>query len=70
MCGITGIWHLNPKEHNSTNSIHNIKNMLRQIIHRGPDHQAIWKHEQQGMYIGHARLKVNVTPNTFMQLIF
>ena len=58
MCGITGLWHLNPQGHNPETSMRITRNMLRQIIYRGPDHQAIWKHEKQGMYIGHARLKI------------
>ncbi|MCO5259299.1 MAG: asparagine synthase (glutamine-hydrolyzing) [Crocinitomicaceae bacterium] len=53
MCGIAGIWRINPQEVDNAM----IKKMTDSIAHRGPDAEGHWTNEK-GIILGHRRLSI------------
>lgn len=52
MCGIVGRYNLNQEEVKKEN----VENMLKTIVHRGPDHGDLWIKDKIGL--GHRLLKI------------
>lgn len=56
MCGIAGI--LNIKQQNFILDEKLLDRMQQRLVHRGPDHQAIWKSDEHGLGLAFRRLKI------------
>lgn len=55
MCGFVGI--INPQDQTKT-LVNRVQNMMKTIIHRGPDGQGIWSDTDVGLCLGHTRLAI------------
>ena len=54
MCGFAGVWPIS----NNTESVRVARRMIAALHHRGPDGQDIWRDEENGMALAHARLAI------------
>lgn len=54
MCGIAGKWNLN----SSLDGMSEIRSMVAEMHHRGPDSNGVWADEKAGIFLGHARLSI------------
>jgi asparagine synthase (glutamine-hydrolysing) len=54
VCGIAGIWDPSGK----LDATASAKQMLDAIVHRGPDGEGLWRHDDLNLVLGHRRLAI------------